>query len=180
MQFFVHNCILAAGDEKWTENLVFLVIIGFWILGAVVKVLSKKAKHAVDKTQEVPAGPQKAQAPGRAREQFAGKPLSQKLSEIVQSYAEKQIQAQPKPKAQEISMPVKHAPKSQKVQTVSAGPSPLENNIKQVYTQSPKKIQKEQTGRVPALFDSLNELKKAVLYYEILGKPLSLRERPFY
>jgi len=47
---------------------------------------------------------------------------------------------------------------------------PIEEEKKKMYI----------SAKALVKFDSVSDIRRAVVYYEILGKPISLRDYPFY
>jgi len=196
--------ILAARDkdfESWT-NILFIVVIGiFWIVGGILKAKANKsrqqdqeqpgrklpeaaprwapkplqktpyqqAERPVGRTQESQPRPQ-VQPPRRkiARPQPVGRKLPTKKEQVAWLETIEPMEAlklsPPRPQLQ---------PKREKLPKFTGE---LGKVLKDKGLQVPSEVTRAETHVEPLLdYDDTDNLKRAILHYEILGKPLSLR-----
>ena len=170
---FLHVLFVAAGNnDGWTNNLFFIVLVAFWIIGAIVKAISKKA----GKEQAAPQQPReeplvledvihdlnelaKKRTPEQPREEQFEPAVSFRSKTNAYSPKNMNIQAPP-------ARPVFH----EKTQLMEQAAMPIEEKKKKIDISSKALIK----------LDSSTEIRRAIVYYEILGKPISLRDYPFY
>lgn len=156
MNWFTFDIIAQNGDEvgNWMQLLIFVIII---IVSGIASLVKQKAEQP-KKTQTQPKGATAARA---------AHPQRRTLEDRVRLAAER-MQGQ--------------IPKAQKVRAVSP--------VLQTQKQEPKlvpfmdrpvaeaaKPQKEATIHDKLGLSDIESLKKAILYYEILGPPVAFRER---
>lgn len=202
-----HFDLLAQGSGDW-ENIIFLVIVGFfWLAGALAKVLAARKGAA---RQQRPGRPTPQTA--RPRETWQQR-LARKAQEMHQAAQterqrleeqtrERMPQTQPRP-AGEISIRTDAAgdsvmvyqppadTKRQQPARQQQAREAIPPARRQVAVESPKPPGPRQVTVSPAVsppgasdlhplaivdFDDPDALKKAVLHYEILGRPLALRD----
>lgn len=148
--------ILGARDTdtgSWMQLLVFIVMGILWVIGGILKARSNKIRES-DLKEE--AGEQGSK-PGGTRQtiatQFATKAQRLKVKPSA-------IRHEPKQSPEPLGMAVKKA-------------KPLDVKWEKAATTAPSEAKIE----VLADFESSEDLRRAILHYEILGRPLSLRER---
>jgi len=149
---FLPQIILAARNSNtkdWT-NILFIVILAvFWTLGAVIKAKTKKSE--LQEGQPTRKGSAKLL---QKRPVFQKRPVS------------RMPPTQPPPQVQ---------PPHRKV----ARPQPVVQKVVPLAAYNDLKKQKAQPRHIiePLLdFDDPGKLRKAILHYEILGRPLALRD----
>lgn len=174
MNFLIQQVVVAQRDTDFSEIIFIIVIAVFWIIGAIVKVASKKTQSA-DKF-----GKQKDYAKRQAPRPIQYKPIPrpEKPSTQVETGIKKPI-----PK---VKRPVKKEPAFVKLDLPEApvlGEDLLVDIITEpIYKKEPKltvagKEAKTETEEVLLSFENIDDVRKGILYYEILGKPLSLRQQ---
>jgi hypothetical protein len=206
MNSFLAQLILAGRSEdaeKWMNILFVVVLAVFWALGGILKARGKKTQDgAAGKSPHRPMRQQPAQ--GRtAREQLlrqAGPPVGQaerrpsrpglgqartRLAELraaAQKFAaeaEQAFRVQMQQPAQEVP-PAMHRPASRSesrellesfAELPTATASQPENLPPPEET-----LPSEYLSELLSAYDDPDHLRRAILHYEILGKPLSLRD----
>jgi hypothetical protein len=166
------------GDAEGWMNILFVVVLAaFYVIGSIVKAKSSKSKEEdqeqpTPKTHFKPAGQSLRQITPPQRKAMTLKPAVPKL---------------PIKEQQRTQFPGIELPQEQKLPSLqldikepreSITKPPREIKIKQLVTQ-PGKIQPRAKAIIeePLVdFGVPDELKRAVLHYEILGKPLALRK----
>ena len=149
-------------DTGWSQMLVFLVLAVFWIVGGIMKAKTQKANRQQQK-QKPQQGSKHFQRPDFQQVQ---KP-AEKVTKVYQ-----QAQAALRPEAA--------AKKVEKFQEQIPKPVEMAGAVKQAE----RKIAKPAEKTVELVVESerllipedTQQLKTAILHYEILGKPLALRE----
>lgn len=178
--FLSQTIVLARnGDaDGWMEILVLVVIAIFWAVGGILKAKANKQKSRI---AEEPA----AKPPGRPIERARGlrkqprpqvqpvrrkvmrpRPVGQKPTVQVQTLKTPAEQALP------LSMP-QVQPKFEELPELEVK---LDEVRKDMRPGIPTKAAQSMESLQPLLdFDEPESLTRAILHYEILGKPLSLR-----
>ncbi len=162
LQFFV-----AKNDTNFSDIIFIVVIAVFWIIGVIAKVVSKQSKKTEKpaekqriikqpspavQVQTKPKKPVRAARPEKLKKYYAERiPKKQRVSEIGALIAEKPELS--------ISMPA------------------IETGLESVIKKEKKQAPQPSTTESFLNFESVDDLKKGILYYEILGKPLSLRQQ---
>jgi hypothetical protein len=224
--------LLAQGFDDWANILFVAVLAVLWLLGALIKTISKKGspreqagqedapkeqrqpgeswqERLVRKAQEMqrrieeeaglrepgkPPRPDARRSPQAPRGKITVRSDSKGESVMVYEPPQPQVSAQREP-------PISRRPEAQKAVTVARqrtapkleltrqeGFEPMISGLPPIMaapteTLEPGKVQLK-TQREPAGFESTalidysdsDALKKAILHYEILGKPLALRD----
>jgi hypothetical protein len=204
MDNLLAQIILAAKNddiEGWM-NILFVVIIAvFWALGGILKAKTKNVKKEVDenlsdksprKHEQFPIGEKKDLSKHNFRTRSVGPETNRQYRRQIERLRRRvsprlvslSLKTEKKPIAipsektpvkprtskqmPEINMPVKE---HSKLESKPVG------ELKDKNTTVPQEM-----SEVPVTLDSLldytnsDELKKAILHYEILGKPMSMRE----
>jgi len=180
--------------ENWTDMLVVIVLAIFWAVGGILKAKSKaRADKLRQQNQQqpgqkerlvpsAPAGSRPRQMQPRPRIQ----PPRRKIARPVPAAARLTAQQQKTARLQGIEQPVQ----SELLTPVA----PLQTDIKEPLESVGKPLKKleskamglsgETAQAAPAAeqkpvldFGDLDEVRRAILHYEILGKPISLRGR---
>ena len=184
--------ILAARNndaEKWMQLLVFVVLAVFYALGSIIKAKSNKNKTEEQRKEPLRREPSENRRMPKART-FQKTSHPQEQHPFIHT-AHRQSQPQVHPPHRKIVRPQPAMQKSlTKKQDFQIQPSAIDLDLKKTknFAHKPLKKLEGYTG-IPAeetlytkygehLLDYGNpdELKRAILHYEILGKPLSLRE----
>lgn len=161
MQNFLMQIVLAArGDknnkgENFIQILVFVVMAAFWIIGGIAKARGNKIKDSDFPEEE-------------SEEQESPKPI---VRQHIQRFVKREV-AKPVQKSGIGEKPSGFPRLSNlglRESAVKTDKLPKIGDVKEVVVKS----------RAAELFGGLhkaNELKRAILYAEILGKPLALRK----
>jgi hypothetical protein len=204
MSNLLAQIILAARDrdiESWTNILFIVVVAAFYVIGSIVKAKANKlgkqkqdqpgrkppeptpgapkalqktpyrqAQHLVSRTQKAQRRPQEIQPPRRkiARPQPVGRKVAPKVEQAVGLGAIEPLEelklSPPKPQVQ---------PKFEEL------PEFTGKTVKKLegkYSGIPKEIlQAKYLSEILLDYSDADSLRTAILHYEILGKPLSLR-----
>lgn len=161
MSNFLAQIILAArgrdtDNRGWTQLLIFLVMAVFWLIGGIAKARANKVKES-DFSEEQPKEPTSTSRPPQRQPQLKIRRLD-KLMPTAQAEP-----TYPKIVAQQLTAQ-KQPPKPALKPKI---PSQL----------VAKKTTPAEPAAIPLLdFKDVDQLKKAILYREILGKPLALRQ----
>ncbi len=164
-------------DRGWMQLLVFLVMAVLWILGGIRKAKANKIKDSDFADEEFEKGDE---LPTQLHPAAADRPLSEKAFEpaakpdrIIEprklSVLEQRIGLKP------FAKPVKIKKQWEVI------PKPVKEPVKEQEFGIRSEISLEtETPEHPIAsllnFDETDALKRAVLYHEILGKPLALKE----
>ncbi len=180
--------VLGQGDDvgEWVNILIIVVMAIFWVIGGLVKSLTAKdRKQGGKRVLKQPSPP--ARTPGQKRETLLQQ-LARKAEEFQAAAAEqarkmeRQAQGKIAPKAKPPQNSP-HRPRKPRLQPQQSNPveEPVsitpELDAPLVGSSEVGKRQEYKTSTVIDLTDP-DKLRQAILHYEILGKPLSLRE-PF-
>ena len=205
MKSLLAQIILAARDknfESWT-NILFIVVIGiFWIVGGILKAKANKSKQ---QEQEQPGRKLPEAAPRRARKPLQKKTPYQQAERAVGRTQESQPWPQVQPPRRKIARPQPVGRKLPTKKEQAAWLETIEPTealelslsrpqlqpkreelpkftgelgkvLKDKGLQVPSEVTRAETPVEPLLdYDDIDSLKRAILHYEILGKPLSLR-----
>lgn len=179
------NLLLQGEDGGWMQLLVFVVVAVLYALGGVIK--AKKRKGGVEKEDESggePAPPEPQREPLRAigrPKQAQGSPVRRKsvleafVEEITRA-AQPEFQAprrqQPPPVARtpRIETQIMEMPKTPTPEALAAiKPKPPAVEAKQ-------QAQADDLALIAPALGGPDDVTRAILHYEILGKPVSLRD----
>lgn len=131
----------------WMQLLVFIVLGVFWVVGGILKAKSQK----VEKEEEEGEEPPQPTTEGPRR------PQRRTYRSIIQEMRGGKV--------------VSQLPKKIKIQPPQTSPDRERKPIS-----APLKVAKaEDSGEALFDFEMPQDWRKAILYYEILGKPLALR-----
>jgi hypothetical protein len=150
-------------DAGWMQLLVFVIMIVFWAVGSIVKSRSKKAGTEEEKQ------------------------LEETFSEYKQQMG-RQTRPQQKKTAQ-LRTAARHAPAKKEPFTEPETLKSLEAErlslfLKETETKAARPdISSEQTQPQAGInflpdLEGPDSLKRGVIYYEVLGKPLAMRDEP--
>ena len=174
MKYFLAQAVLAAGKEdieNWT-NILFVVVIGiFWALGWILKAKTKANKAASSKGQAPNKGQeQQALRERRLKALWEAMGFEEPVSEeggrpSVPVQQQKMVRPQPTsskppPKKEAIGIPIL-AP--------LGGAGPVEEIPQTEY------LAAWPLGEILRDYEDTERLRRAILHYEILGKPMSMR-----
>ncbi len=156
MNVFFEQLILSSRNESesWLNILFIVILVVFWILGGILKARSKKAGKSDED------------------EQATGKTKYSRSSADKVTTPDEQLRSRIKrSRPKSVSQPVTlfKAEYENKPVIVS------EKNISEPHEQA---LQSQSMSSIGSLLDysDTDELKRAIILYEIIGKPLSIRE----
>jgi cytoskeletal protein RodZ len=193
MFYLFKNLLAARDDSPWVQLIIIVVIVGFSILKAIARKIKATAEQKSDQNEYSPA-------PSKPKKRYVAADSSYKTLEQLREEKIAQIRAafgipQPPdepasavaetPQVERIEKPIPITGR-QKVKRPAAHFVPLPQ---EAYTEhsSSKISAEEHKAHIPSspptdktiyelLFSSRQELRNAILYQEILGKPLALRD----
>lgn len=185
MNHWLGQQILAAGDGNggWTEILFFLVVVVFYAVGGIIKAATKAASKKQD--EQVPRKPARKPAAGGAdarpkHKQWhpeRPKPKPAPVSQPRPAAAKPQV----RPPSRKVVRSQPAARRKQPVKTKKTikfsafEPQPEFGKASELTaTEIP---QTEYLLEILSDYEDPEKLRRAILHYEILGKPVSLRER---
>ncbi len=174
MNHFIEQVVLAARDndiESWT-NILFVVVMGiFWALGGILKAKSKANKAASSKGPSPKEQEQRALRERRIRALWGAMGFEEPIGEEV---------GRPSPPVQQQkvvrSQPSVRKPLPKEEPIVIE--KPTVPKIKTTMEELPQvaDLSARQLGELLNDYEDPERLRRAILHYEILGKPVSLRE----
>ena len=191
--------LVAQGDDAkgWMNILVVVVLAVFWVVGGIIKAKTQKSQ-AEDEEQSPPKPARKPQATGASlREQFlqevrrlAGPTDAERPPSRPGVQQPRARVAGPSPAIRKPAHPAKQAVPAPGIRPIAQKPPKLEVGFQElpeftsetVKALEPKRV--SLPGEMPEVqylseilldYADPDELKRAILHYEILGKPLSLR-----
>jgi hypothetical protein len=180
VNYWLAQLILAArnSDEKdtgWVQILVFVILSVFYAVGSIVK--ARANKTAPKGKEQIPHKP--ARRPPESiidlqiLKQFFGLPEEpESSSQPSPEASEPLVRAKRPAVARQVTMP-QVQPKLEKITAgVAASLVTAERAIAGAEIQPAKYL-----SEILSDYDDPEKLRRAILHYEILGKPLSLREQ---
>jgi hypothetical protein len=174
--------------EKWINILMVVVLAAFWAIAALIKAKVKQGQDQEENQQgrqrrapsmgrSYPAG-RAARAPGatQRRPQPAQKAPRQRPSPAAQQRPAQTGELTPRPGPTTASSAMQRAP-TPDAELPSLTTTRLDAPA-QIYQSPRRQLQEEEQPLLGSLldYDDPAELRRAILHYEILGKPLSLRD----
>lgn len=191
MDFVTQHLVAAKNDhDKLIQIIFFVVIVCFWVLGVIVKAVSNKAKKTQYLSEE-----QNAVIPPSETSQYQTKQkppvLAQYLKRLKKTYADIIVEKETvnEKSAVKTKLGLKNAglPELSELSVsmpgIKTGLESISKGVTTPLTYDKKgKIGKKQAAQTTIAesllkFDNTDDLRKGILYYEILGKPLSLRSQ---
>ncbi len=169
MNYCLAQIVLAArGDdaEGWINTLVIVLLVVFWAIGGILKARAKKTKiedEIEDEEDEYGEEPLKLTAhPSTAKPRGVAvwRPQPQRIRAGAKTLAE---EVEPRPAKPTVTVRKAREPKTAVAKVTSE------------WAKKPVSAPEEPTIEPLLSAEEPDELKKAILHYEILGKPLSLR-----
>ena len=196
MSDFLAQLILArhSDDEGWMNILVVVVMAVIWMIGGIVKAMKAKSgeeqqpgrassrkppAHGRAGQRQIPARPQRPAAPGQPAQVPKKRTTLADLRAAARKFAadaERAFQPETTAPTPKPSQPISHSPARPET------PPIIEPGVPPVKGLARKRAAKVQTPPMRQLSDLLSDytdpdkLRKAILHYEILGPPLSLRD----
>jgi len=186
MWYYLAQIVLAArGDdaEGWMNTLVIVLLAVFWAVGGILKARARKAEKAEAEDEEPgvgkgPLGPLRPTArratakpvyKDKARGVAVWRPQPQLIRAGAKTLAEEVEPRQAKPSVT--------GRKAREPKTAVAKMAGVVRPSKAVPAAGAvRAVEKPMLEQLLLSAEEPDELRKAILYYEILGKPLSLRE----
>ncbi|HUS72826.1 MAG TPA: hypothetical protein VMY06_07135 [Sedimentisphaerales bacterium] len=197
--------ILAAREKKGWGNILFIVFLAlFWAIGGILK--ATRAKKAEEekaggkllsrKPEGKPAEGIKGLPKGPFQKIRLALEAELQKQHLLQAQQPQRKLARPQPAAQKVAAKTERAaqiPTLQPVEKAKIGPltRQVQPKLQELPDFTGKTVKKLKDKRIDAPseipqvkhlaeilldYSDPNELKRAILHYEILGKPLSLRE----
>jgi hypothetical protein len=173
----------AADAERWTDILAVVVFAAVWLIGGIIKATTKKPEAGQKKPSPRQSAPMRARPPATSRpnhpadfgriraEHRPPRPAApQRRSRLERITAELEKVLGPY-MPETAPQPASPAPKPQLEASMRQTPDVM--NTRPAMTKEVSKPEPSQE-LLPGYADS-DELTKAILYYEILGPPVSLR-----
>lgn len=177
MNYWLAQLILAARnrdkDSGWVQILFFVILSVFWALGSIVKAKSNKTTKGKEQTPGKPVRkPPESTIDLRLLKQLFG------LPEEGQHSPE-----EPKPQAAMRVRPVsrkvvrRHPARVAKPEEIPEPPAEIVRKMEGKTVAAPTNIpQTKYLSDILSDYEDTEKLRRAFLHYEILGKPVSLRE----
>lgn len=165
--------ILAARDRETEPEgimrfVVWFIVLAFWIVGGILKAKANKAKQGGEEGAKPDLRP--------ARPAQRGKPPARGVPE-------RQAYRQARPPRRAVERPIRIKPKMEAkagevmgvdIPTVSAPTAMTKFDLD--ISQPGRPVAEPAAALYPLGLDDAEQLKAAILHYEILGKPLSMRD----
>jgi len=181
MYSLFENLLAARDDNAWVQFIIIAVIIGFSVLKTIVRSIKAAAEQKTGQSKYSPT-------PAKPKKRYVAADGSYKTLEQLREERITQIRAAfgiPQPPAEQRYVPAKTLQIAEKIEKPPAPPAPEPQ--KTGAEPAPSKIHAAKKTHAPALassgetvhkllFSSPSDLRKAILYQEILGKPLALRD----
>jgi len=176
MESYLAQLVLAARSddvEKWSNILLVVVLAVFWAVAGLIK--AKKAQQQSEEEQlgRTP-GHKPAPALGALRKKLLQQTARPRLAGPVPG-------ARHRPQARQrllTAVGTQPAAGSRLGAEPQAAPEPVNKPIEELQDYRPSAAEKPRPEFSPAFlpaYDDPEQLRRAILHYEILGKPLSLR-----
>ena len=171
MNTYLLQLLLAARNddgEGWMQLLIMLIMAVLWAIGGILKARANKVPPEEEEQPE--------QIPASGRRQASRKVRMLRMQNVQPGpVARKIIKVKPA-MSPEPSLTSLKTMEEEVIPEKFIGKSYKELEAEQLGI-LPKTTQpKAGMGKLPFGFEDPDELRKAILHYEILGKPLSLRE----
>ncbi len=188
--FYLFNNVLAARDNGgWIEAVIIAVIVGFSIIRAIYRSIKAASEQQTgrDESRQKPARPKKSYITGDESFKTLEQLREEKIVQIRAAFGIPQPPAEHKPVAaaaaarpavRKTEKPIHRQPKIKK----HLAPSQKQAAYAEPFNQARGR---PKPPKVPAaadetihklLFSSPQDLRNAIIYQEILGKPLALRD----
>jgi hypothetical protein len=193
MRYSLTQIISAARSddiEGWMKILTVVILAVFWALGGIIKARTQKSKEGEEQLAERPGQrhpptaaslqKEKPQQPKHARPAGSGSVPSRQYRRQVEQLLRKI--GRPRPVSPSIAtekkpmtIPAVKAPGEPKLPRLVPEVKPAMEELPEVISKPVETL--EATVATEALLDYTDpdELRRAILHYEILGRPLSLR-----
>jgi len=177
MNYCLAQVILAARSddaEGWINTLVIVILVVFWAIGGILKARAKKTKiEDEDEYSEEPFKP-------TARPAATAKAVYKAHGAQVQRIEPQRIRAGAKTLAEEVeprqAKPYVAGRKAREPKTAVAKIAGVRPPKVVPAAGAVRAVEKPMLEQLLLSAEEPDELRRAILHYEILGKPLSLRE----
>lgn len=179
------SLLLEGEDGGWMQLLVFVVVGVLYALGGIIKARKRKGGVAEeDESPGEPASPEPQREPlraiGRPKQQQAGaarrKSVLQTFVEEITRAAQLEVQAPqpqkppPASRTPRIETEILQLPKKRTGEALAA------TQPKRLAVEAKEQAQADDLQVIAPELASTDDLARAVLDYEIFGKPVSLRD----
>ena len=194
MFYLFKNLLAARDDNPWVQLIIVAVIIGFSVLKAIARKIKAMAEQKSDQSEYSPAPskPKKRYVAADGSYKTLEQLREEKIAQIRAAFGIPEPPAEPPPVVVEAPqvveriegpIPVIHRQKVKKPagrfipppQEVYAEPAPPQISAEEHKAHIPSSPPASKTI-YELLFSSQRNLRNAILYQEILGKPLALRD----
>ena len=202
MDHFLAQVIVAAGDngvDRWT-NILFVVVVGvFWVVGGILKARANKAAQKERKQGPLePTGeePEGAMAREKQAVKERGRPfvLAEAKPRQPEAQPKRRKMVRPRPVERKLAAEIEKAiglPTLEPMEVSKVAPrmpkvAPELEELPEFTGEAVEKLGERhvaeeipQAKYLPEIlidYDDPEKLRRAILHYEILGKPLSMRE----
>ena len=183
MGYWPTQLILAArnrdDDGGWMQILVFLMVAVFYAVGGIIKAATSKAgsekqgKQPPRKPVHKPQGGKDTQVP---KQQKPWHPERPKPAPVVRPQP-LSVKPQIRPVSRKVVRPQPSAKQKQPTETKETVKFPaIEQQSKVGKTSEIPRSKTEHLSEILSDYEDSEKLRRAILHYEILGKPIALRE----
>jgi hypothetical protein len=194
MFYLFTNLLAARDDSPWVQLIIVAVIIGFSILKAIARKIKAMAEQKSNQNEysPTPSKPKKRYVAADGSYKTLEQLREERIAQIRAAFGIPEPPVEPPPvvvetpqvvEKNEESAAIIHRPKVKKPPARFV-PPPQEAYVEPVSSKIPAE---EHKARIPSsppagktvyerLFSSRQDLRNAILYQEILGKPLALRD----
>jgi hypothetical protein len=184
MNEFLTQIIIARNDdvENWMNILFVVIIVVFWALGGILKARARNAKEESEEPQsDKPARKRPLTSTDLKKEFFKQLGFSHPAGQGSRQYRRQIEQLRrriTRPRPTSLNMGTEK--KSISIPSLEERPKPTSEPVIELKDKDVVAIQQEMPGaafaaKSPLDYTDPDELRRAILHYEILGKPLSLR-----
>jgi hypothetical protein len=185
MNEFLTQIIIARNEdvENWMNILFVVIIVVFWALGGILKARARNAKEESEEPQsDKPARKRPLTSTDLKKEFFKqlgfGHPAGPGSSRQYRRQIEQLRRRITRPRPTSLSIETEKKPIS--IPSKEERPKPTSEPVIELKDKDVVAIQQEMPGaafaaKSPLDYTDPDELRRAILHYEILGKPLSLR-----
>jgi hypothetical protein len=175
MSYWLAQLVLAArnsdGDEKWGQILFFVILSIFWVVGNIIKKVSANKTSPKTPRKQVRKQPEPT-AELQILKQFFGLP-EEPEPQVAKPQVQPQVRKVARPAIPQTAKP--QAAKPQVQPKIEKAPE-LTAAMPQVEAVVPAETsQAKYLSEILSDYENPESLKRAILHFEILGKPISLR-----
>jgi hypothetical protein len=184
--------LAARGDEDigWVQILVFVVVVVIYALGSIIKAKANKIEQGEQEQMPGKPGGKSPGVRGRLLARGRVKPSPTGRRQMPQAGQPRRRMTRPRPVAQravpEMEQALEYPTPTPSLAAELGVPAPLKEADK-LISKSVERLEDEEVGAAAQIartgylaeilsdYADSEEIRRAILHYEILGKPLSLR-----